>query len=388
MKLHVATSASPDEASAAREAAQRALLGAEAPAFALVLSTDQYDPAALALAVTHELGSVPWAGCCTAGVFAGTELLTQGLVVGVFSAPDAAFGVGTGGPVSQDPRAAGRAAIAQAIASMQPLPPGRFRSFLLMPDALTGDVSDVVRGAAQEAGAGVQWAGGGAGDNLRFVRTAQFARGEALRDHVVAIAIDTSKPAGLGVCHGFRPYGPPVLVTRAVGATAVELEYERPFDAYRRAAEARGDHLDEEGFAAFAMTHPLGIPQANGQHVIRDPLTIEPDGSLRCVGDLPDGSLVRVMEADWAELVAAARHASTDAREGLHGPTGGAIVFDCVSRAKLLGSHMREELSALQKGMGVGVPVMGCLTFGEVGALGPAAPQFLNKTTVVLALPV
>jgi len=363
-------------------------MGADAPAFALVLSTDQYDAVRLAHAVTRELGPLPWAGCCTAGVFAGAELLTQGLVVGVFSARDAAFGVGTGGPVSLDARGAGRAAIAQAIAALPPLGRERSRTILLLPDALTGNASEVVRGAAQEAGAGPLWAGGGAGDNLRFVRTAQFAHGEAFRDHVVAIVLDTRLPVGLGIRHGFSAYGPPVLVTRSAGATAVELEYERPFDVYRRTAEARGDHVDEASFASFAMTHPLGIPQADGDHVIRDPLAIEPDGSLRCVGDVPDGSLVRVMQANRSELVAAARQASADAREAVHGPTGGAIIFDCVSRAKLLGNHMRDELVALQKGMGVGVAMMGCLTFGEVGAFGAAPPQFLNKTTVVLALPV
>ena len=48
---------------------------------------------------------------------------------------------------------------------------------------------------------------------------------------------------------------------------------------------------------------------------------------------------------------------------------------------------MRDELSAIQTGVGSSVPFLGCLTFGEVGAMGPGAPQYHNKTAVVLALP-
>lgn len=390
MKLHVAASAAIDPREAAHETVQRAMNTKDRAGFALALSTDQYDPDELAEAITKELGAVPWAGCSSAGVFTGSELLTQGLVVAVFAAEDARFAVGVGGPVSRDPRGAGRAAMAEALAELGParVPEcRRCRTVIVFPDGLTGNSAEVVRGAVQEAGAGLSWAGGGAGDNLRFVRAAQFARGRAFRDHVVTVAIDSPVPMSLGARHGFQPYGPPRLVTRAEGASAIELEYEPAFEVYRSAAEARGDHVDEGVFAAFAMTHPLGIPQANGTHVIRDPLSVEADGSLRCVGEVPDGCLVRVMHADPAELIASARLASADARSGLQGPPGGAIVFDCVSRAKLLGSDLRDELKAIQKGLGPGVPMIGCLTFGEVGSLSDSAPQFLNKTTVVVALP-
>ena len=110
------------------------------------------------------------------------------------------------------------------------------------------------------------------------------------------IAFDAREPFGVGIQHGWSPYGPPSQVTKARGATAVELDYESAFDVYQRTAASRGDALDAQSFARFAMTHPLGIPQANGEFVIRDPLSVDPDGSVRFVAEIPDGSLVRVME--------------------------------------------------------------------------------------------
>lgn len=85
------------------------------PAFALVLSTDQYDADALAAATTSELPGVPWAGCCTAGVFAGSRLLRQGLVVGLVVSETVRVGVGVAQPVSQDGRRAGVLAASRAL---------------------------------------------------------------------------------------------------------------------------------------------------------------------------------------------------------------------------------------------------------------------------------
>jgi hypothetical protein len=313
--------------------------------------------------------------------------MRQGVVVGVVSLQNGRVGIGVGEPVSAAGRSAGQMAVSQALSALPAASPERHRALILLTDGVTGNAVDVVRGAAAEAGSGLTWAGGGAGDNLRFLRTVQYARGRALRDSAVAIAIEMPQCFGAGIRHGWRPYGPPTMVTRVRGATVLELEYEQAFDVYRRAVEHRGDQVTQESFASFAMTHPLGIPQADGEHVIRDPLAVAPDGGLTFVAEVPDGSLVRVMEGDCAALLGAARAAALQARGAVPGELGGAFVFDCVSRAMMLGDQVGEELAAFRAGLGASVPMMGGLTFGEVGALNGGVPQFHNKTAVLLALP-
>ena len=78
------------------------------------------------------------------------------------------------------------------------------------------------------------------------------------------------------------------------------------------------------------------------------------------------------------------------ARDDAGGDLGGALVFDCICRSLMLGDRLGEELSACQEALGEEVPMLGCLTFGEVGAVGAFGarmPPFHNKTRVVLALP-
>jgi hypothetical protein len=385
--MAVGVSTLPGERAAAAEAIETALKSGPAPAFALVLSTDQYEPLALSEAITGALGGVPWAGCCAPGVFAGSRLLPQGLVIGAITSPASRFGVGLAPAVSEDGRWAGAAATERALAGLASVvAPGCNRALVILSDATVGNSADVVRGAMEVAGTGFIWAGAGVGDRTRQPRGAQFAHGHAYTDSVVVIAIDSPVRMAAGISHGFRPYGAPTLVTRANGAVAAELEYEAAFPVYQRTARERGDEVSLESFTAFATTHPLGIPRADGEHVIRDPLEVEADGGLRCFAEVPDGCLIRVMEGDRAGLLGAARDATAAAREAVGGPLAGAVVFDCISRHLMLGEGFAEELEIFAAQVGGEVPLIGCLTFGEIGALGRGLPQFHNKTAVVLAL--
>lgn len=388
MRIAVGKSVSPVPGTAASEAMQAALAAVTVqPRFALVLSTDQYQPAELASAVNEAAGELPWAGCSTAGVFVGSEILRQGLVIGLFCGDELRVGIGLGSPVGADPRGAGREALAQALQPLGAPVQGRHRAVILLPDAFTGNGAEVVRGALQETGAGPAWAGGAAGDDLRYSRATQFAGGRAVSDAVVAIVLDSPARFATGIRHGWRPSGPPSMVTRSHGATADELDYEPAFDVYQRTAAKLGGKVTREEFGAFAITHPLGMPGMDGRYVIRDPLIVEKDGGLRCFAEIPDGSLVRMMEGDREGIPAAAGEAAQVARDGLAGPPAGAVVFDCISRSLLLGKDMARELAAIQQGLGPDVPFFGCMTFGEIGAVGASVPQFHNMTAVVLALP-
>ena len=386
VRLLIGTSRALDAEAAVREAAARALGSSSHPAMALVFATGQYDPDAVARGAAHALGAIPWVGCTTAGVFADAELLHPGIGVGVLDSSDAFVAVGMAGAVGRNPRAAGAAAVTRALDQLPSFKPGRGRALFLLVDVQGGEGAEVVRGAVHEGGTGAAWVGGGSGDNLGTTPPAQFARGRAWRDHVIAAAIDVEGTFGAGTAHGWQPWGAPTLVTRATGPVVQELEYRPAFEAYRLAAEAKGAEVDASSFPTFAISHPLGIPQADGELVIRDPLSLEADGALRCVSEVPDGSLVRVMHAAAADVVGAARQAARAARERASGPLGGAIVFDCVSRRVALGAAYDEELDAFRSELGE-TAVLGCLSFGEVGVLGSGLPQFHNKTAAVLALP-
>jgi hypothetical protein len=384
--LRVGSSTERDPTRAAVEAARQALEGAEHPCVALVFATPRYDNDALAEAWSQAFGDVPWAGCSAVGVFAGVELLSEGVAVAVVDASDARARVGVAFGVAEDAQAAGQLAVGRALEGMPVTPAERRRLLVVLPDSSSGSAVDVLRGALREGGNGVVWAGGGAGDMTGETTLVQFAEGSAHTDSAVVVAIDLPRAAGTGVAHGWRPFGSPAMVTRAERDLVAELEYRAAFDIYREAAAMNGNDLSVDGFGEYAMLHPLGIPQVNERYLVRDPVAVV-DGSLRCVAEIPEGALVRTMRAGRDDIVEAAGQAASAAAQALGSPLAGALIFDCMSRHLILGGAFGDELVAYRDALGADVPMVGCLSFGEIASFGREVPQFHNKTAVVVALP-
>lgn len=387
MQLSVGRSVAAEEDAAAKEAVGAAQAQARVPVFALVFATTQYEPSRLAARLAAELGPLPWAGCFSARVIADAEILRLGLVVGIVSGEAVNVGIGIGGPVSTGARGAGRQAATRAIERLPALSLDRHRAVIVLPDGAKGDLAEVVRGAAQELGTAVAWAGGGTGDNFQFSHSVQFANGRTLADRAVVIALDADAPWGTGIEHGWRPYGPPVMVTRAEGSKVIELDYQCAFEVYRQTALGQGEAVSLDKFAQFAAMHPLGIPQVFGAHLIRDPLHLDADGSIQCLGEVPEGSLIRLMQGEQGSLIEAAMNAAVEARKNIGTrPVAGAIVFDCYSRLIAMQGNLQPEVAAIRAALDEHPSVIGCLSLGEVGAIRGGPPQYHNKTAVVMTL--
>jgi hypothetical protein len=100
------------------------------------------------------------------------------------------------------------------------------------------------------------------------------------------------------------------------------------------------------------------------------------------VADIAEGSVVHLMHASTSELIAAAHHLGKQVKGPAH--LGGALLFDCVSRYQVLGANFEQELQALNDALG-GVPLLGALSFGEVGSSTHGAPMLHNKSIGLLA---
>lgn len=59
-----------------------------------------------------------------------------------------------------------------------------------------------------------------------------------------------------------------------------------------------------------------------------------------------------------------------------------ALILDCISRYMLMGKEFGKELKIIKESIGIGVPILGALTFGEVGSYVDV-PQFHNKTVAI-----
>ncbi|MCK4327121.1 MAG: FIST C-terminal domain-containing protein [Candidatus Diapherotrites archaeon] len=369
MKAGVGISKNKNSFKAGEEAAKQAVKGSGKPNFVVVFSTERFQQKQLLSGIRSVTSSAKLAGCCGAGVIAGEELSKDAVVVMAMRGSPASVGIGKG--ISKGPHEAGR----DSVAGLKK--PG---TIIFLPDGLTGNVTKVVAGAHETLGAAYRLVGGGAGDNLKFIKTYQFINDEVHSDAVVTALL--GQKVGVGIAHGWTPIGEPMIVTKAKGNVVHEIDGRPALDAYKK--QFPGDRISAKGFAKFAAEHPLGMPQRTGEYLIRDPLMAEKDGSIKCVAEVPENSAVRIMQGDKQSLIAAAEQAARQAMAGVKKP-GALLVFDCVSRLLFLGDDAKTEVKAVRDIVG-NVPTAGFFTFGEVGSTaGP--PMFHNKTIVVCVLP-
>lgn len=224
------------------------------------------------------------------------------------------------------------------------------------------------------------WCGGGAGA-LDFVRRPVVITPGGLRAGVAVLAgLDTTTK--LGVSHGWKPFGNPLLVTESRGNDIITLDWRPAFEVYREAVEQRsGKRFEQQGFFDLASRYPLMIERFGAEGVVRDPLSALDGGTIRCAGDVPQHSTVRVATGTFEDMIAAAVNAREQATSfGNALQCGVVLTIDCVSRALLLGDRLPSELQALKVR---GAQQVGALTIGEVASSADQLLQMHNKTTVL-----
>lgn len=371
----------PDAERAGAAAVAQALTGPE-PKLLIVFSSDSYDLERLLTSIGRAAPNVPLVGCSTSGEIAAAGPGTASVVVMALGGAGFSIATAAASAATSGLRQAS-ADVATAAAQLETKP---HKVLLLLSDGLGGDQQEVVRGAHSVMGAEVPLVGGCAGDDMKMQRTFQFHNGTLLRDSVVGAAIASEGPIGIGVQHGWRTVGEPMLVTASTGNLVLTLDDQPAVTAYLQRLGAPAElYADAEAFTRFAMTHPLGLSRRSGDEVRFVAGANFSDGSLNCIAALPQGSLAWIMEGDRDSVLDATNVACETALSQLDGRAPlGLLAFDCIARKGVLGEDgIAAEVSRIAEYAGGG-PVAGFYTYGEI-ARTHGVNGFHNQTLVVVA---
>jgi hypothetical protein len=377
-------------------AAQAAIdhLGSADPDALLVFSSVRYDQQEMIAGVRSVAKKAVLVGCSTAGeITTNGVALRHSVAVMALKAPDVLFYGGVGEDIRTDARAAGRRA---AEAVKRQAPEGKLDAFVMLPDVLTGNGAEIVRGVLEALGEHFPVVGGAAGDDFEFKKTYQYLGDRVYSGAVVGLGMTGAFRFGIGVKHGWIPVGAPRRVTRSLGSVLHELDglpaikiYEDYFGA-EHASELRTETL-----AKLAITYPLGMRVSGSDELlIRDPITVDENGSITCAAEIPQGAEIRLMVGSREEAIKVARAAAASAVSELEGrKPKAAILFNCIARNKLFGERSGEEILAIQEAVGNDTPLIGFYTYGEQAPLGGEVrdvkrcnPAFHNETVVILVL--
>ncbi len=324
-------------------------------------------------------GGVPLVGCTTAGEIAGNGPRDGSVAVAAFGGDGFVVGTAAAGAPAGPRDAGARAARGLSWPAGHP-----HRVVLLFTDGLASDQDEIIRGAYSVLGAGVPLVGGCAADALRMTRTSQFHGDQVLAGSVVAAGIASTGPLGIGVRHGWRPVGEPMLVSGSSPNRIDSLNDRPALDVYLARLGTEPGRLSAGDLPALALMHPLGLSRHSGEEQVRFITSADfTRRSLRSTAQVPQGSLVWLMEADTGAVLQATTAACAASVTALGGSAPlGMLAFDCVARRGVLGPEgIGPEIRRLVAAAG-GAPVAGFYSYGEIART--RGPRGLHNYTLVI----
>jgi hypothetical protein len=350
------------------------------PGLVLIFPTGILDPQQAAAQAQAAAGNARTAGMTGSGAITLDGAIDSGCSAVAF---DSSLPVGVGTSTSSDPRTAGRSAAAEALLGV-----GRDRShtaLLLFVDSESGDQAEVVAGVYDIAGGRIPLAGGAAGSETQT--RAQFADGEALSGGVVAVALVSRTPIGIGIAHGCVPRGAPSIVTRSRGRTVLQLDGRPAEDVYLEKLGLGGAPMSDAEFEAIAMSHPLAQPELRGYARPRYVRGRAPGGGLVCATSIEANAAIDVCEHEPEAIVHSAAAAVDDAVGQLSAPAEAVVLFDCAARSGRFGNPLASrEIESIVTSFGDSPPALaGAYTRGEIGRIRGAKGD-RNYSLVVVAL--
>jgi hypothetical protein len=172
--------------------------------------------------------------------------------------------------------------------------------------------------------------------------------------------------------------------TASEGNRIATIDWRPAFEVYQEVIKAEyGIDLTAENFYQYAVHFPFGILRANGEVIVRIPVAMADDGSLFCVGEVPENSALVLLKSPEAGgngcLERLAKNLDFASAES---SSRCLLTFYCAGRRMHLGVEAEAELAAL----GVQArlkQLVGALSLGEIGSTQRGGyPVFHNATLV------
>jgi hypothetical protein len=381
--MGVGRSSLSDSRAAGLQAATAAVTG-PLPRLLLVFGAISHDPQRLMQGVQAAAPGVPVIGCSTHGEIGPGGPRDGSVVVTALGGEGFAVTTAAAREVDGRQREAG-AEVAECALTADDRP---HRVLLMLTDGLARDQETVLRGAYGVLGATVPLFGGAAGDGWRMSGTYQLHDGEVLTNGVVAACIASDAPMAIGISHGWRPTGEPMIVTESGDGRVYQLDDEPALNRYlERLGAPEEVYQDRGALQRFALSRPLGVQRRSGIEVRNMSTEVDLEGrSIGGGGNLTQGGLTWAMEGDEPSVLAASAEACRSALDQLGGtPPVGMLTFSCAACRAVLGDDgIAREGARIEQEAGE-VPYAGFYTYGEI-ARTRGINGFHNQTMVVLAL--
>ena len=315
-------------------------------------------------------------GCSTAGEIAGSRVLDDSVVVTAIRFDRTRVRQAAADVSIEGSRASGRS-LAEQLADPQ------LGHVFVLSDGLQVNGSALVSGLLEGLPPGVQVTGGLSADGADFKQTGVLENAALHAGRVSAIGFyGAALRVGYGSMGGWDPFGPDRVITRSAGNVLYELDGKSALALYKRYL---GDYAKD--LPASGLLFPLLVHKSERDPgFVRTILSVdEAAQSLTFAGDMPQGSLARLMKANFDRLIDGASGAASVTHEAMgRRPTELALLISCVGRKLVLQQRTEEEVEAVREVLGPNATLAGFYSYGEISPLTPGARCDLHNQTMTI----
>ncbi len=196
------------------------------------------------------------------------------------------------------------------------------------------------------------------------------------------IAMQMPNHPGAVIEHNYSTPEHSCIATTTDNNRVSSIDWQPAFEAYAKLIKAHYNiEITKDNFYEHSVHFPFGIIRADGQTLVRIPVAMNDDGSLFCVGEIPENSLLTILNAiqpGSTETVDKIKKQASIQDNNI------VLGFYCAGRRMHLKSTAADELRYWQDQF-LPTSIIGALTLGEIGSSTQGGyPLFHNATLVCM----
>jgi hypothetical protein len=241
---------------------------------------------------------------------------------------------------------------------------------MVLSEGLNINGSELTKGFNKQLKDSISITGGLAGDQANFIETVVVNNQAGETNKVLAIGFyGEHLQVGYGSMGGWDSFGVDREVTKSEGNVLYELDGQPALELYKKYLGAHAAELP-----ASALLFPLNLLIKDTDiSLVRTILSVnETDGSMTFAGDIPQGEYVRLMKANYNQLVDGANGAAEMSKISFKNSEPElAILISCVGRKLVLKQRVEEELEAVREVVGSKAAMTGFYSYGEICPIKP-----------------
>lgn len=222
--------------------------------------------------------------------------------------------------------------------------------------------------------------GGLAGDSARFAKTMMGLNGELSENLVVAIGLyGDAIEVGYGSNDGWDLFGPLRLVTKAEENVLYDLDDTNALELYKKYLGERANELP-----GAALLFPICILKPDGTKLVRTILSInEENQTMVFAGNVPVGSKVQFMMANFDRVIDSASNAASKSRIHENENPDLTLMVSCVGRKLVMQNRTEEEIEAVADTYNDESTFCGFYSNGEICPTTDGVNSLHNQTMTI-----